>query len=61
VDDGCYISLRFAPADRDYGKLDVSAVSGEVTIPSDEPLLEALDVRLQVLSISYPYPEGDDW
>lgn len=60
LDDGCYISLRFAPADRDYGNLDVSAVSGEVTIPSDEPLLETLDVRLQVLTISYPGPEFDD-
>lgn len=61
VDDerGCYTSLRFAPADKDYGDLDVSTVSGEVTIPSSDPLLAKLDTRVQVLSISHAGPEGD--
>ena len=56
--DGCYTSLRFAPADKDFGNLDVSAVSGEVTVPSSDPLLAKIDTRLQVLSISYAGPEG---
>lgn len=60
ADEGCFISLRFAPADIDYGTLDVSSVSGEVSIPSDAPLLATLDTRVQVLSISYAGPEGDD-
>ena len=56
--DGCYTSLRFAPADKDFGNLDVSSVSGEVTVPSSDPLLAKIDTRLQVLSISYAGPEG---
>lgn len=60
ADEGCFTSLRFSPADGDYGDLDVSSVSGEVTIASAEPLLAKLDTRLQVLSISYAGPEGDD-
>ncbi|WP_156458281.1 hypothetical protein [Devosia epidermidihirudinis] len=59
-DDGCYLSLRFAPADEDFGDLDTGPVTGEVSIPSDTPLLAKIDTRLQVLSISYPGPEGDD-
>lgn len=59
ADTGCFTSLRFAPADTDYGDLDVSSVSGEVTIPSSDPLLAKIDTRLQVLSISYAGPEGD--
>lgn len=61
VDDtSCYISLRFSPADDDTGDLDVSAVSGEVTIPSDEPLLDKLKVTVQSVEISYAGAEGDE-
>lgn len=58
-DDGCFISLRFAPADKDFGSLDVSPVTGEVSVPSSDPLLAKIDTRVQVLSISYAGPEGD--
>ena len=57
---GCYLSLRFSPQDEYPADLDVSAVSGEVQVPSDEPLLEQLDTRVQVVSLSYPSPEGGD-
>lgn len=57
--DGCFTSLRFAPADKDFGNLDVSSVSGEVSVPSSDPLLAKIDTRVQVLSISYAAPEGD--
>jgi hypothetical protein len=54
----CFVSLRFSPADEYPQDLDVSAVSGEVSIPADEPLLEKLDTRLTVVSVSYP-SDGD--
>ena len=50
-DAGCFLSLRFSPS-ADYPQdLDVSAVSGEVTIASDEPLLEKLDTRVSLVTI----------
>ena len=57
-DASCFLSLRFSPADEYPQDLDVSAVSGEVSIPADEPLLEKLDTRLSVVSVSYP-SDGD--
>lgn len=54
---GCYLSLHFAPADDYPQDLDVSAVSGDVTVAADEPLLEKLDTRVSFVSISYP---GED-
>lgn len=54
----CFVSLRFSPADEYPQDLDVSAVSGEVSIPADEPLLEKLDTRVSTVSVSYP-DQGD--
>jgi hypothetical protein len=51
----CYLSLRFAPAEEYPENLDVTAVSGEVQVMSDEELLQTLDTRLQVISLSYDY------
>lgn len=56
-DAGCGTYIRFAPSEDYPEDLDVTAVSGEVTVPSSEPLLEQLDVRVQTLSIGYPWPE----
>lgn len=56
----CYISIRFAPADDYPETLDTTPVAGEVQVPSDAPLLETLDVRVAVVSISYPGVEGDE-
>lgn len=55
--DGCYLSLRFAPAEEYSPALDVTPVSGEVQVPSDEGLLDIRDVRVQVVGLSYP---GED-
>jgi hypothetical protein len=59
-DAACFLSLRFSPSDDYPQDLDVSSVSGEVTIPSDEPLLEKLDTRLSVVSVSYRWPESEE-
>lgn len=56
----CFISLRFAPMADYLEEIDVTAIAGEVQVPSDEPLLAELDVQVIVLSVSYPDPEGDD-
>lgn len=54
---GCGFWIRFAPTD-DYSEdVDVTPVSGEVTVPSSEPLLETLDVRVQSINLGYAWPE----
>ena len=54
-DEGCIVSVRFAPAkDEAPDGVNVDAISGEVQVPSSEPLLEQLDVRVQSVSVSYP-------
>lgn len=53
-EEGCIVSVRFAPAGEAPANLDVAAISGEVQVPSSEPLLEQLDVRVESLSVSYP-------
>jgi len=52
--EGCIVSVRFAPKDDYPADLDVNSIAGEVEIPSSEPLLQQLDVRVQSLSVSYP-------
>ena len=54
ADEGCIVSVRFAPKDDYPSDLDVNAIAGEVQVPSSEPLLAQLDVRVQSLSVSYP-------
>lgn len=54
---GCGFWIRFAPSEDYPQDLDVTPVSGEVTVPSSEPLLETLDVRVQSISLGYPWPE----
>jgi hypothetical protein len=55
----CYLSVRFSPAEEYSGAIDVTPVSGEVVIPSDEGLLEILDVRVGVLSLGYASPDAE--
>lgn len=57
---GCYLSLRFAPTDGYSTDIDATAILGDVQVPSHEPLLEQLDARVRVISLSYPSPEGAD-
>ncbi|MBO9589324.1 hypothetical protein [Devosia sp.] len=54
---GCGFWIRFAPKDEYPESVDVTPVSGEVTVRSSEPLLETLDVRVQSINLGYPWPE----
>lgn len=56
-DEGCGFWIGFAPTEDYPQDLDVSAVSGEVTVPSSEPLLKTLDVRVQSINLGYAWPE----
>lgn len=56
-DGGCGFWIGFAPADEYPADLDVSAVSGEVMVPSSEPLLEKLDVRVESINLGYAWPD----
>lgn len=56
----CYLSLRFSPADEFSDAIDVTPVTGEVQVPSDEGLLEILDTRLTMLSIGYALEEASE-
>lgn len=51
---GCHVSVRFSPMAEIPENLDVTAISGEVSIPSDTPLLEQLDTRVESVTIGYP-------
>lgn len=53
----CYLSLRFSPEDDISPAIDVTPISGEVQIPSDEGLLEVVDTRVQVMSLGYASEE----
>jgi hypothetical protein len=53
-EEGCIVSVRFAPQAEAPQGTDLEAVSGDVPVASTEPLLETLDVRVESLSVSYP-------
>ena len=55
---GCGVSARFDTDVEIPEGLDVLAISGDVTVPSSEPLLEQLDFRVIDVTIGYPWPEG---
>jgi hypothetical protein len=57
---GCYISVSFEPSPNAPTDIDVEPVSGDREVPSSEPLLEKLDVRITRLSIGYPFPGMED-
>lgn len=57
---GCYISVSFEPMAESPAGLDVEPVSGDREVPSTEPLLQTLDVRIVSLSIGYPFPGMED-
>ncbi len=57
LEGGCSLSIRFSPEDGYPEDIDVTAVSGEVEVPTSEPLLEEIDTRVQVLSLGYPWPD----
>jgi hypothetical protein len=53
---GCFISLRFSPSEEAIGETDITPISGEISIPSSEPLLEQVDTRVQSITLGYPDP-----
>ena len=56
----CYLSLRFSPEEDLPAAVDVTPISGEVVIPSDEGLLELVDTRVVGMSIGYALEESDE-
>lgn len=57
LEGGCYLSIRFAPADDLPESVDVTPVSGEVQVPSGDPLLDRIGTRVQELTLAYPWPD----
>ena len=53
VEGDCYVSLRFTAPDEVPGAIDVTPISGDIEVPSSEGLLEALDVRVEQVSLGY--------
>lgn len=54
---GCGFWLHFSPKDEYPESLDTSAIAGEVTVPSKEPLLKELDVRVTQITLGYAWPD----
>lgn len=59
-DGGCTIALRFAPLEEELEGIDITSIGGDTQVSSSEPLLETVDVRLQVLTLHHPWPEDLD-
>lgn len=57
---GCHLTIRFSPAEELSPDIDITSVAGEVLVSSDNPLLEVIDARVQVLSFGYPWPDDLD-
>lgn len=54
----CHVQVSFNPTNTDYpAGTDIEPVSGDREVPSTEPLLERLDVRLESITIGYPHPD----
>jgi len=54
----CVLSVRFALPDEYSDAIDVSSILGDgTTVPSDEGLLEVLDVRVSAVSFGYAHPD----
>lgn len=53
VEGDCYVILRFQAPEDVPSAIDTTPISGDIEVPSDEGLLEALDVRLEEISLGY--------
>lgn len=49
----CYVNLRFAAPEGVSDAIDVTPITGDREVPSSEGLLEALDIRVEKLSLGY--------
>jgi hypothetical protein len=57
IEGGCILSANFLPDESALPpEADVEAVSGDREVPSSEPLLEKLNVRVDAVTIGYPFP-----
>mgnify|MGYP001218799990 CR=1 FL=1 len=54
---GCIVSVSFSPDESIITDgMNTDPVSGDIEVPSGEPLLETLNVRVESVSIGYPFP-----
>lgn len=53
----CYLSLRFSPDNEYSGALDLTPVTGDVLVSSEDALLAILDTRVTSVSIGYAFEE----
>lgn len=60
---GCMLSLSFTPMKDDLTEAQSEAVSGDMMLNSDLPVLGEIDTRLVTINFGYPAPEGmfEDW
>ena len=57
IEGGCNLSVSFSPDDSIVTDgIDLDPISGDREVPSSEPLLEKLNVRVDSITIGYPYP-----
>lgn len=52
---GCVVSVYFQPTATP--DIDTTAVSGDIEVPSSEPLLETLAVKVDAVTVGYPFPD----
>jgi hypothetical protein len=57
---GCHLSVYFQPSVEIPAGLDTEPVSGDREVPSSEPLLEKLAVKVDAITIGYPFPGMED-
>jgi hypothetical protein len=57
---GCHLSVYFQPSIEIPPGLDTEPVSGDREVPSSEPLLEKLAVKIEAITIGYPFPGMED-
>lgn len=55
----CVPMIRFAPTVEEPD-VDVTTISGDVTVTSDDPLVGKVGVKVQTAGMGYQYPEGYD-
>jgi hypothetical protein len=55
---GCHLSVYFQPSATAPENLNVDSISGDVEVLSTNPLLETLAVKVEAVTIGYPFPEN---
>ena len=55
---GCMLSIHFGPSRNTH--LDTMPITGDVTVSSDEPLLDAVGAKVEWVSVGYPHYDFRD-